>query len=74
MDQSGTDSHQCSAEERNGKREDRRYAEAIDQTHSDGSPKGEAAIDREIRKIQYFIGNVNTQCQDAVDHSLFQYA
>ena len=51
-----------------------RNPEAVDQTHSDGSPKGEAAIDREIRKIQYFIGNVNTQCQDAVDHSLFQYA
>ena len=74
MDQSGTDSHQCSAEERNGKRENRRYTEAVDQTHSDGSPKGEAAIDRKIRKIQYFIGNVDTQCQDAVDHSLFQYA
>jgi len=74
MDQSGTDSHQCSAEESNGKCEDCRYAEAVDQTHSDGSPKGEAAIDRKIREIQYFIGNVDTQCQDAVDHSLFQYA
>ena len=31
-------------------------------------------IDRKIREIQYFIGNVDPQCQDAVDHSLFQYA
>ena len=45
-----------------------------DQYRTDGSSQREAAIDGEIGKIEYFIGDIYAQTHDRIDHALFEYA
>ena len=40
---------------------------------TDGGAERKAAVYRQIREIQYFVGDVDAQGHDRVDHALFKY-
>ncbi len=70
MDQSGTEARKSAGEQRD--RHGKQRAEAA-RKHCcrDRTAEREASVNSQIRKIQNFVGNVNTECKHRKDTCLF---